>query len=264
MRKWVYSISALLLMAALLAFAPGLFHLPSEEQAGKELLVVWMQEGEEDTAAWLKKAAAAYEKKTGQRVYLRYASAEERKLAGDEKPDALIPAEEGTALAYRGWALIVPYETRQAVTPAPVPSLFVRPTQPPSEDISTPAPLARQPEKVAVPEGFLQTVEKGYASKTPLSDLSAGKAEGALLTPVQAMQVKGGYSIQARTEYFLPVMGRAITEEGQAFLSFLRSDDMQYALTGRKLFSWNAGLSLYGPENELLYQMEKSLKQKNE
>lgn len=264
MKKGIYCVAALLLMAVLLAFFPALFQSKENNVPEKELLVVWLQEGETDTAAWLKKAAAAYEKKTGLRVYLRYASAEERKLEGDDRPDALIPAEEGTVLAYRGWALIVPDETKRAVTPAPAPSLFIRPTQPPSEDISTPVPLTRQPEKVAVPEGFLQTVEKGYISQTPLYDLSAGKAEGALLTPVQATQVKDGYSIQARKEYFLPVKGRAVTEEGQAFLSFLRSDDMQYALTGRKLFSWNAGLSLYSPENELLYQMEKSLKQKNE
>ena len=262
MKKGLRCGAALLLTAALLAFAPGLFRQSAEEQTAKELLVVWMREGESDVATWLKKAAAAYEKETGQRVYLRYASEDERKLTGDDQPDALIPAQDGTVLAYRGWALIVPDETAPAATPAPAPSLFIRPTLSPADPVSTPAPLARQPEKAAVPEAFLQTVEKAYFSQTPLSDLTAGKADGALLTPAQVMQVKGGYSIQARGEYFLPVKGKAVTAAGQAFLRFLRTDDMQYALAGRKLFSWNPELTLYGSESELLFQMENCRKQK--
>lgn len=258
MKKGLRCGAALLLTAALLAFAPGLFQRPMKEQTAKELLVVWMQEGESDVAAWLKKAAAVYEKKTGKRVYLRYASEEERRMAGEEKPDALIPAEEGTVLAYRGWALIVPDETKPAQTPAPAPSLFIRPTLPPSKDSSTPAPLNKVPESVAVPAEFLPVVEKSYVSQTPLSDLSSGKADGALLTPLQAQQIKGGYSVQARNEYFVPINGLSVTEEGQAFFSFLRSDEMQQALTGQRLFSWRTDLLLYNAENELLHQMEKS------
>ena len=258
MKKGLYCGAAILLMGVLILFAPGILQTKQEQTAQKDLLVIWMQEGENDVAAWLKKAAAAYEKKTGNRVYLRYASAEEWSLSGEEKPDALIPAEEGAVLAYRGRALIVPDETKPAATLAPAPSLFIRPTLPPAADLSTPAPLKTTPERVAVPEGFLSIVENSYVSKTPLSDFSSGKADGALLTPLQAQQVKGGYSVQVQPAYFVPVRGMAVTEDGQAFLSFLRSDEMQRALTIQRLFSWNPELFLYGSENELLHQMEKS------
>lgn len=258
MKKGIYCVVAFLLMAVLLALAPVLFQNKEKSAPAKELLVVWMQEGESDVAAWLKKAAAVYEKKTGQRVYLRYASAEERSLAGAEKPDALIPAEEGAVLACRGWALIVPDETKPAATPLPAPSLFIRPTLSPAADVSTPAPLKKVPEKVAVPEAFLSVVENSFVSDTPLNDLSSGKADSALLTPVQVQQLKGGYSVQARPEYFVPIMGRAVTEDGQAFLSFLRSDEMQRTLTSWKLFSWRGDFSLYNAEQTLLHQMEKS------
>lgn len=257
MKKGIYCVVALLLIAFLISFFPALFQQKENSVPEKELLVVWMQEGENDTAAWLKKAAAVYEKKTGQRVYLRYASEEERRMAGAEKPDVLIPSEEGMVLAYRGWALIVPDETKPVSTPVPAPSLFIRPTLPPAADLSTPVPLKKALGKVAVPEGFVLVVENGYGSKTPLNDLSSGKADGALLTPLQAQQIKGGYNVQARPEYFVPVKGRAVTEEGQAFLCFLRSDEMQHALTSRRMFSWNPDLLLYGSENQLLHQMEK-------
>ncbi len=257
MKKGIYCMAALMLTAVLIALFPVLFQRKESSVPEKELLVVWMKEGESDTAVWLKKAAAAYEKKWGKRVYLRYASEEERRLAGTEKPDALIPSEEGTVLAYRGWALIVPDESKPVSTPAPAPSLFIRPTLPPTADLSTPAPLKKVPERVAVPEEFVSVVENGYASQTPLNDLSSGKADGALLTPLQVQQVKGGYNVQARPEYFVPVKGRAVTEEGQAFLRFLRSEEMQHALTSRRLFSWNPEILLYGSENQLLHQMEK-------
>ena len=258
MKKGLYCYLAIFLMGLLIMFAPGIFQTEQERSAEKELLVIWMKEGESDVAAWLKKAAAVYEKKTGQRVYLRYASEDERRLTGENKPDALIPAEEGALLAYRGWAMVMSDETKPVMTPVPAPSLFIRPSMPPAADLSTLAPLKKVPEKVAVPERFSSIVDNSYVSQTPLSDLSSGKADAALLTPFQVQQMKGGYSVQVCPAYFVPVRGMAVTEGGQAFLSFLRSDEIQRALTEMRLFSWMRDLFLYGADDELLHQMEKS------
>lgn len=253
MKKAFRCAAALVLTGLLLSCLPALKSAGKEAERREKLTVVWMQEGDTDTAAWLKKAAAAYEKKTGGRVYLRYAAAEERQAARDG-PDVVM-GEDGITVARRGYALLVPDDTAPMPTPAPTPALFIRPTQAPA--LATPPPQKVQmPKVIALPEAFSGLVEGGYVTGSPLNDLSSGKAGGALLTPVQAARVQGGYGVIAEKRFFLPVAARALTAEGQNFLAFLRSGEGQSLLTTQRMFSWDENLHLYSPDTPLLYQME--------
>lgn len=250
---------ALLLTGILIGCLPTLRRDKEENTQQNKLLVIWMQEGENDTAVFLKKAAAAYEKHTGDRVYLRYAAEDER-LAASEKAEGtadVVMMAGGIPVAYRGYAILVPDEGVPAVTPAPTPALFIRPT--PSAHSATPAPQTVQmPATVALPEVFAGKVPGGYVSLNPMQDLRDKKAGGALLTPSQIENWPGGYGIIAQGDFFLPIGAKALTEDGQKFLSFLRSEAGQSLLPGQKLFSWDKAMRLYSPDQPLLFQMENS------
>lgn len=260
MKKWAYSVAALVLMAGLAVFAPGLMHGESGRTAEKELIVVWMNKADGDAGAWLKKAAAAFEKKTGKRVYLRYASQEERERLqnrGEIFPDVVTGGEKGAVLAMCGWALIVPDASNVSVTPAPSPALFIRPTAVPQNDAPSSTPVPLSVKNVAVPPEMTGRISGAYVSENPLSDVLNGKADGALLSPRQAAQMKNGYTWSVGGEYFLPIRGEAYTDNGQQFLAFLRSMEGQRLLVSQRLFSWDASCYLYGAENSLLFQMDR-------
>lgn len=226
-----------------------------------QVLVVWAAEGEGDVSAWLKKAAAAYEKATQVRVYLRTASRAETEaaLAGKEEnvlPDAVVAKGAGVPLLCRGYVLAVKDAEADHATPAPTPALFFRPTATPAPATPAPAPFPEELSRVALPAEMAGVLKGGYEANSPAAELQHGKAEGALLTPGQAQALPFGWQGHVRGDLFVPVEGRALTEEGQRFLSFLRGEKAQRLLCDRKLFSWDAGLSLYGPETPLLHQME--------
>ena len=93
MRKSVYgTVIALLLTAGLIYFAVnGGRGALSSDTVRLQLIRVWSREEEPAVGTWLKKMAAAYEKQTGVRVYLRKASLEEtQRESGASRPDLLV------------------------------------------------------------------------------------------------------------------------------------------------------------------------------
>ncbi len=259
MKRAFVCVMALIATGVLMTLYPLLEeHLPEDRL--KELIVIWLPKGESDTAAFMKKAAAVYEKQTGCRVYLRTCSEQELQGASSDSEDVIRPdgaiGAGNVPLFYRGYALVVPDEGKQVQTPAPTPALFYRPTATPQ--LTTPEPR-RFPEhlaSVSVPQGMENVLENSKVSENPLSDYASGRVQAALLTPRQIDQLKFGYQAHVRADFFCPVMGAAFTEDGERFFSFLRSDEVQRLLAGQKLFSWNREMQLYGPEQELMYSME--------
>ena len=256
---------ALLMTAALAALYPFLEEgegMPEEEKT----VVVWMQSVEDGGASFLKKAASAYEKETKNRVYLRTCSKDEAEnvLAGVAAvvPDMMVLEERGVPIFCRGYVLVVPDAENMQPTAPPAPALFQRPTATPALSTPPPRPFPDKLEKVALPSVFEGAVEGGYVSETPLSDLTNKKAKAALLTPPQVLQMQGEYQVHVRGDFFLPVMGLAMTETEEDFLAFLLSLPVQEMLKEQKLFSAYRNLSLYSPDTPLLSQMENARKNK--
>lgn len=260
MKRAFVCMAALAITAVLAALFPVLRQQEPVRQENVPL-VLWTAEENVQVTRWLKKAAAAYEKAQETRVYLRVASLAEMEAAlalqpGTVLPDAMVAAGEGVEVCSIGYALVVPDAAAVNPTPLPEPALFYRPTATPSLSTPRPRPFPAHLQQVAAPACLAGKVEGSYESRHPLQDLQSGKAHAALLTPDQAKQMQAGYTAHARQDLFVQVRARGITEDGQRFLSFLRSDAGQLLLGEYALFSWNRGFSLYNPETTLLYQME--------
>ena len=106
----------MLVILFFLALSFGLLHLlpaalraPEGRDQPFTILRVWNAEEEPAVQSWLRGQAKAYERATGQRVYLRAAS-----LASADQdllPDALISQSGDRLLALRGYALILRADT---------------------------------------------------------------------------------------------------------------------------------------------------------
>ena len=247
----------LAISAGLLYLLPAAFTAPEKQEHPFLILRVWNADQEIAVQSWLRGQAKAYERATGQRVYLRTAAL--NSADQDFLPDALIHPNGEQLLALRGYALILRDEN-PAVTPAPTGALFYRPSSAP-EPAVTPAPWPEEKELRAImcPEALLNALPGTVMSAQPAADLAQGKADAALLTPGQASGLAVGYRAYAIPEGkgFLPVKGRAYTEAGEAFLSWLQSDAAQRALAQAGLFS--PRLRLYGPDDPVRYLIENSL-----
>ncbi len=260
MKKLLVIFVFLGLSGVLLFLLPQALRAPETAEKPFTILRVWNVDGEPAVQSWLRGQARAYEKATGQRVYLRAATVRENQGL---LPDALIQPEGETLLALRGYALIVRDEN-PAATPAPTGALFYRPSVPP-ERSETPAPFPEERELGAVlcPEALLNALPGTVMSAQPAADFVRGKADAALLTPGQAAGLNTGYRAYAVPDGkgFLPVRGRAYTEAGEAFLLWLQSDAAQRSLAQAALFSTR--LRLYGPDDPVRYLIEQGLFDKN-
>ena len=261
MKKLLKILFFLALSFGLLRLLPSALRAPEEREQPFMILRVWNAEEEPAVQSWLRGQAKAYERATGQRVYLRAASAQDAqdRIGLGLPPDALIIPEGDHLLALRGYALILRDEN-PAVTPAPTGALFYRPSLPP-ERSETPAPWPDETELRAVlcPEPLLNALPGTVFSAQPAADLNQGKADAALLTPGQAAGLTIGYRAYALPDGkgFLYVKATAYSEAGEAFLAWLQGDGAQQALSRAGLFS--PRLRLYGPDDPVRYLIENSL-----
>ena len=257
MKKLFVIFLFLALSGGLLYLLPDAFNAPEKQEQPFLILRVWNAGPEIAVQSWLRGQAKAYERATGQRVYLRTAAL--NSADQDLPPDALIHPNGEQLLALRGYALIVRADT-PAVTPAPTGALFFRPSSAP-EPAVTPAPWPEETELRAVlcPEALLDALPGTVFSAQPAADFTQGKAGAALLTPGQAAGLAVGYRAYAIPEGkgFLPVKATAYTEAGDTFLSWLQDDAAQRALAQAGLFS--PRLRLYGPDDPVRYLIENSL-----
>ena len=261
LKKLIKVLFFLSLSTGLLLLLPAALRAPEEEAEPFAILRVWIADSEIAVHSWLRGQAKAYERASGQRVYLRAASAKDAldSAAQGLPPDALILPQGETLLALRGYALILRAGT-PAVTPAPTGALFFRPSSAP-EAAATPAPFPKESELRAVlcPEALMGILPGTVCSALPAADFEGGKADAALLTPGQAAKLTAGYRAFALPEGkgFLPVKARSYSEAGEAFLAWLREDTAQRALAQAGLFS--PRLRLYGPGDPVRYLLEGEL-----
>lgn len=261
MKRVLACLASLVLTAVLLAGLPYGHEKEGTQAQNTYILRVWVPQGQVDLQAWLKQAAAMYEKESGRRVYIRTATAEEMEnKEGAVLPDVMAGTAAGIPVAYRGYALVMPDAEGEKATPSPPPGLFVRPTLAPSTEPKESAPFPDEPETVALPPEMQHVYPRGYVASNPLQELVQGKAAAALLSPRQMEETAMGYRMDSGKVYFLAFHTRGLSEEGEAFLSFLRSESAQQLLAGQLLFSWNPGLCLYGAERITLYRMEQCRK----
>ncbi len=261
MKKLLKILFFLILTFGLLRLLPTALRAPKEQEQPFTILRVWNAEEEPAVQSWLRGQAKAYERATGQRVYLRTASAldAQERISLGLPPDALILPSGDRLLALRGYALIVRDETA-AMTPAPTSALFYRPSHSP-EPAGTPAPWPEANELRAVlcPESLLSVLPGTVMSAQPASDFVQGKADAALLTPGQAAGLNTGFRAYAIPDGkgFLPVSAQAYTEAGEVFLLWLQDGAAQRALAQARLFS--PYLRLYGSDDPVRYLIENSL-----
>lgn len=264
MGKRMLTAAALLLTAALIWLIP----LGKEREKGAEkrtgTMLVWVTEKESAVTFWLKKQAAAFEKAAGKRVYLRKAEKQEAQDALAHRPSAVIPdlligpeGEEKAAL--RGYALFLRDDAAAALTPAPTSPLFSRPT--PSPGPSKPRPTLPPWEEmgaVLVPAEGEWAVPGAIKSADPPGDFSRGKARAALLTGGQAARLTVGYRAYPLPEGkgLLPVLARAFSQDGQAFLAFLREKEAQRALMDFGLYALKE--RLYPPQDPVRFLIDES------
>lgn len=253
--------AAILISLALTAgLALGLSRARREEEGAEgalRLVRVWAQAEDSAVSAWLRGRAAAYEKQTGCRVYLRSASPEEAEAAltgdGDAlRPDVMILRGAGEAVAFRGYALILRDEDAPILTPAPTGALFARPSSTPGPGPAPePLPEADALGAVLTPEEMAGALPGSILSLQPAQALSQGQARAAVLTAEQAADLSFGWRAfpLPAGKGLLPVGGQAFSPAGGELLAFLLSPSSQAALRAQGLYS--VSLPLYGPEDPL-------------
>ncbi len=261
MRKLPAILFFLALSAGSLFLLPAALRAPDPQAEPFIILRVWNADQEIAVGSWLRNQAKAYERATGQRVFLRAAAARDAldSVAQGLPPDALILPQGDRLLALRGYALILRGDAAP-VSPAPTGALFFRPSPAP-ETAATPAPWPEESELGAVlcPEALLSVLPGTVSSAQPARDFEQGKASAALLTPGQAAGLTVGCRALALPERkgFLPVKARAYTESGERFLAWLQGETAQRALAQAGLFS--PVLRLYGPGDPIRHLIENSL-----
>ena len=246
MKRWMITVCALLLTGALLLWGSDTGIKTQEETTPRfSLIRVWIDGGEPAVGAWLKKCAAAYEKETGLRVYLRKATADEISAAEQNSletmpPDLLLRQGKGDiTVALRGYALIVRDSSVRMPSPAPTGALFFRPSPPPDPAASPEWPEEKSLSAVLVPEELLECVPGSIFSADPAADLFQGKASAALLTAEQAARLSVGYRVYALPDGkgLLPVKAAPCSEQGSGFCRYLLTESSQRILRSVGLFS---------------------------
>ena len=253
--KAVIALLALALTAAVAMGIPRALKSPARERKPLRPVRVWSLEQDPAVNAWLRARAAAYEKQSGCRVYLRRAEQEDAQTdrqSGAVLPDAWIRPGDGDTVALRGWALIIRDDHAAITTPAPTSALFIRPTALPGP---SPAP-APPPDwtgvtAVLTPALWMDAVPGAVFSRDPAADLARGRAQAAVLSAEQAASLPFGFQAHPLPEEagILAVSGQALSEPGEAFLRFLRTDDSQAALKNYGLYS--PVLPLYGSDDPI-------------
>ena len=251
----------LVLSFGLLRLLPAALRAPGKQENPFVILRVWNAEEEPAVQSWLRGQAKAYERATGQRVYLRAAAARDGSDSRTQalSPDVMVLRSGESLLALRGYALIV-RDGAAPMTPAPTSALFYRPSLPP-EPAETPAPFPEENQLRAVlcPEALVNALPGTVISAQPAADFAQGKADAALLTPGQAAGLTSGYRAYAvpAGKGFLPVRATAYSKAGEAFLAWLQDGAAQKALGQAGLFS--PRFRLYGPDDPVRYLIENSL-----
>lgn len=264
MKKWPFTLAALLLTGALVYCFPDLPGNRAEQAGHGPVIRVWITEGEKAVGEWLKKQAAAYEKRENRRVYLRRAGEEEASLAARGAPGALIPdlivgPGGGAALARKGYALAVRDDASPVVTAAPTSALFFRPSPTPGPTPAPePFPDGAELGAVLAPAEMAGVMPGTVASADPVGALTAGRARAALLTAGQIARLAVGCRVYALPEGrgLLPVEGRALTGDGEKFLAFLREEEPQRGLADFGLYALE--MRLYSPDDPVRYLVDGS------
>ena len=254
MRKAIVTARALLLTAALAALP--FFRRRETPKKEKAILQIWIAQEDAAAARWLRRQAAAYEKASRRRLYVRLSREEETAAALTDQPGQILPdlmlcPQGDTAVALRGYALFWRDDAAaRQPTPAPTSALFIRPS-PTAGPALTPLPTPETASLGAVlcPREMLGACPGTVESADPVSALNAGQARSALLTAEQAEKATVGLRCAAVPEGrgFAPVRARALTADGEALLGFLLADDSQRALADQGLYALS--LRLYGPED---------------
>ena len=241
---------------------PRLTRREEAPRPGPVILRVWNAETESAVGAWLRNRATAYEKETGQRVYLRAASARDAESALKDglPPDVLVGPDEGVPVALRGYGLFVRDDEKAPLSPAPTGALFFRPSPSPGPAASpAPRPDETALSAVLAPPELESALPGTVPDRQAAASFFQGKARAALLTAGQASSIPFGYRAYALPEGkgFLPVAASSYTDAGAAFLRFLHTDASQRALASFGLYS--SRLGLYGPEDPLRALIESGL-----
>lgn len=262
MRKALRTLLAVCAAGVLIGCFPRLL-TPRERKSApqRKTVRVWVTEEEPAVARWLKKEAAAYEKETGRRIYLRAATEQEalsvrQRAEGTVIPDLIVETGSGEAVALRGYALFLRDDTAALPTPAPTGMLFSRPAPSPGP---TPEPGpdvdVQSLSGVLAPACLMEALPGTVLSAQALSDLVSGKAAAALLTAGEGQTLGSGYRAWALPEKkgFLTVGGNALSSLGGDFIAFLRREAPQRALSAFGLYS--PLLRLYDPTDDPLRAM---------
>ncbi|MBE5783571.1 MAG: hypothetical protein E7329_09700 [Clostridiales bacterium] len=267
MKRKLTTLVALMLSCLLAILASSLEQAPAPSNNSMQITRVWTVETDPAVSAWLKKRAATYEKETGHRIYLRTATQEEMDacLQGEEGaiiPDLIVSCNQGEALAYLGYALILRDESAPAVTPAPTSALFFRPTATPGPS-PTPGPALdiNALGAILIPETLSVSLPGGIKSSSAAADFIAKKAPAALLTAGQASTLPFGYQAYALpfNEGFETISGQAFSQAGDDFAVFLQSLSSQQRLKEHGLYSAFPGLYLYDESDPLRKLIESAL-----
>ena len=268
MKRKMTTLIALALTCLLVFYAPKLLLQAAPGQRSLKITRIWMDGIDPAAAKWLRQQSAAYEKKTGTRIYLRNASREETEDAFSNQahailPDLIITCREGEPLAYLGYALIVRDDRAKVTTPAPTAALFHRPTSAP-DPAATAAPTPDMTALGAIlsPDSLSVSLPGFIPSAQARDDFIAGKAPAALLTAGQAHALPFGYQA-----FPLPgkegaeiISGRSFSKAGQDFSLFLMESSSQLKLKDHGLYSVLPQLRLYDENDPLRMLIEESLK----
>ena len=265
MRKCFVTLAALLITAGLI-YAAMTFRntVPSPSAPSLRLIRIWIREEEPGLNGWLKKMAAEYEKQNGARVFLRRASKEEAQAVlngetNDPAPDILVLPNAGQAIALRGFALILRDDSMRPETPKPTGALFFRPSPTPGPTLSpAPWPDADALGAVLAPAEMADRMPGTVICPDPAAQLAKGKARAALLTAGQAARLPFGFRFFSLPDGrgFLPIGADALSESGNAFLSFLLSPGCQQRLREVGLYSPTA--LLYSSDDPIRYWIDTS------
>ena len=261
-KKLLYGLWLIVSIAALIVLTPKLY---PQENTPEELFIlrVWNAEKEPALAAFLRKQAAVYEKKTGVRIYIRSVSEKEAaalKTSTDALlPDLLFSSEGKTTAALLGYALFVRDEAAEQITPVPTGALFHRPSPTPGPTQEPqPWPEAETLSAVLSSQALMGVLPGTVFSAQPTGDFQQGKAGAALLTAGQAAQLTVGYRVYALPDGkgFVSLQAEAFSENGEQFLTFLLSDESQQVLRSVGLFS--PRLRLYQADDPIRFLIDAS------
>ena len=263
MKKSIPTILALLITAALFCM---LFAQESPDHSAQQAIIrVWLINTEQNSAAFLRKCAAAYERQTGQRIYLRSATQAEgngaiAQAAHIVPPDLIIGVNEGEKILCQGYALVFRDDSMPVFTPAPTSLLFSPPTPTPGPS-PTPAPTRQLSSyaDILCPRDIAAFFPGSIASDHPAQDLTAGKGGAALLTARQASALTIGWQGQVLPDNagIKPLYAQSLSAQGSAFLAFLQNAQSQERL--REYGFYSPFFPLYVHENSLQGSIDRSI-----